>query len=233
MTENKKFKLPSEVVYFAAIILLSFAVALTATTDFGISMIVAPAYILSQKIGLSFGQCEYILQGVLFIVFCICMKRVKAVYFSSFITCLIYGAVLDLWRYAVPFLNPSVTPPGSMAMPVRVVCFAVGVLLTSLSIALFFRIYLYPQVYDFFVKGISSRFHLNRTKFKVCFDSGCLVVSCLMTLIFFGSFVGVGIGTIIMTLCNGWIIGFFDRLLGRLFVFEPLLPKFAQKFAFK
>ena len=39
----KKLKLPSEVVYLAAIVLLAFSVAMLASVDFGISMIVAPA----------------------------------------------------------------------------------------------------------------------------------------------------------------------------------------------
>ena len=105
---SRKIKISSEVTYFAAIVLLSLAVAILSTADFGISMIVAPAYLLSLKAGfLSFGQAEYVVQAIVFILLCIVLKRFRFVYFFSFVTCLIYGFVLDLWR-KIPFLNPEV-----------------------------------------------------------------------------------------------------------------------------
>lgn len=118
---SKKIPLHGEFVYAAAVILLSLAVAMLSAANFGVSMIVAPAYIISQKLGvITFGQGEYLVQSVLFVVFCILMKKIKPIYFVSFATCLIYGAVLDLWRKFVPLFNPDVTAPGSMAMPVRI-----------------------------------------------------------------------------------------------------------------
>ncbi len=228
---NKKITVYGELVYALAIICLSFSVAMLSAANFGVSMIVAPAYIISQKLGfLTFGQGEYLVQSILFIVFCILMKKVKLTYFGSFATCLIYGAVLDLWRTVVPVFNPSVTEPGSMAMPVRVVFFVIGMVLTSFSVMLFYKTYLCPQVYDFFVKGISYHFGKDRTKFKIAFDFSCLAVSCALTLIFFRKFVGVGVGTLILTALNGFIIGRFDRMFDRFFIMKPLFPRFAARF---
>ena len=107
----KKLKLPSEVVYLAAIVLLAFSVAMLTSVDFGISMIVAPAYILSLVVpNFTFGQAEYVLQAILFVLFCIIMKKFRVSYLCSFVTCLIYGAVLDLFRL-IPLFNPTITPP--------------------------------------------------------------------------------------------------------------------------
>ena len=65
--------------------------------DFGISMIVAPAYLLSLKLNfLTFGQAEYVIQAGLFIILCIVLKRFKFIYLFSFATCLIYGAVITV-----------------------------------------------------------------------------------------------------------------------------------------
>lgn len=51
-------------------IVLSFATAMLAAADLGMSMVVAPAYIVSLKVkALTFGQAEYIVQGMLFILF--------------------------------------------------------------------------------------------------------------------------------------------------------------------
>ena len=227
----KQRPFPSEICYLLSIVLLSFAVAMVAAAGFGVSMVVAPAYVLSLKVPfLTFSQSEYVVQALLFAVFCLLMRRVKLVYFSSFLTCLLYGAVLDLWRAVVPLLNPAVTPPGSMQMPARIVLFACGVLLTAFSVALFYRTYLYPQVYDFFVKGVSLRYGLNMTKFKIISDVCSLAVAVVLTLIFLRRFNGIGVGTLIMTALNGLLIGAFGKLIDRMFVFRPLLPAFAKKF---
>ena len=228
----KRLRFPAEVCYLLSILVLSFAVAMVAAAGFGVSMIVAPAYTLSLKVPfLTFGQSEYVVQAVLFLVFCALMGRVKLVYSSSFLTCLLYGAVLDLWRLVIPLLNPAVTEPGSMTMAVRMVLFVCGMLLTSFSVALFYRTYLYPQVYDFFVKGVSARFSLNRTRFKIAFDVGSLAVAAALSLLFFRRFNGIGVGTLIMTALNGLLIGAFGKAIDRCFVFEPLFPSFAARFA--
>ncbi len=228
---GKKLIVHSEIVYIFAIVILSFSVAMITTTDFGVSMIVAPAYILSQKLTfLTFGQSEYVLQAVLFIIFCLLMRKVKLSYFSSFLTCIIYGAVLDLWRVIVPAFNPQITPPGTMSMPIRIIFFVIGTVLTSLSIAMFYRTYLYPQVYDFFVKGISARFNIDRTKFKIGFDTTFLIIATVMSLVLFKGFVGIGLGTLIMTAFNGLMIGAFGRLIDRYVEITPLFEKFSKHF---
>lgn len=227
----KKITLYSELAYVLAILILSFSVAMVSAADLGLSMIVAPAYILSQKLQfLTFGQCEYVVQAILFILFCILLKKIKLVYFVSFLNCIVYGATLDLWRVVIPMFNPEITEPGSMSMPVRITFFVASALITAFSIALFFRVYLYPQVYDFFVKGITEHFKLNQTRFKTIFDLSCLTISVIMTLVFFKSFVGIGVGTIILAIVNGSLIGGFGKLIDKFFDIKPLFPKLAKKF---
>lgn len=219
--------------YVVAQLGLTLAVAIMAAADFGVSMIVAPAYILSQKFTFfTFGQWDYIIQGVLFIAFCIAMKKFKFTYFVSFITCVIYGTILDMWRAVIPLLNPAITTPGSMGLPVRIAMFIVGELLTAFTVMLFFKTYIYPQVCDLFVKGIAEKYGLDQTKCKRVFDLCCLLLSLALTLILFKSFVGIGWGTVVVTLINGVLIGFFSRLYDKFVETVPLFPKFAEKFKF-
>ena len=225
-----KIKVSSEIAYFAAIVLLSLAVAILSAADFGISMIVAPAYLLSLKLPfLSFGQAEYVIQAGLFIVLCIVLRKFKAVYLFSFVTCLIYGFVLDLWRL-IPFFDPSATAPGSMALWLRIVMFVVGMTVTSFSVALFFKTYLYPQVYDFFVKAVSVRYGIRLALLKTVVDLSCLTAGVIMTFAFFGEIRGIWWGTLVMALLNGTVIGLFSKLIDRVFDFQPTFPRFAAQF---
>ncbi len=227
----KKIRIPSEAAYLPTIILIAFSVALTAAADLGVSMIVAPAYILSLKFDfLTFGLAEYIVQGILFVVFCIIMKKVKLVYFTSFITGLIYGFILDMWRKFVPFLNPEAVAPGSQPMWLRIIFLVVGMTLTSLAVALFFKIYIYPQVYDFFVKGLIKIKKIPTRRIKTGFDMCCLGVALILSFALFGKLNGIGWGTAAMTLFNGTLIALFEKLLDRFFIFEPKFKRFAALF---
>ena len=128
----RRLRLPSEAVYLAAVLLIAVAVSMTVTAGFGISMVVAPAYLLSEKVDfLTFGQSEYLLQGGLFVLFCIIVRRFKPVYLSAFVTSLFYGFVLDLVQRFIPLLNPAVTPSESLPIPVRLLLFVCGVTLTA------------------------------------------------------------------------------------------------------
>ena len=227
---RKKKTLPSEVVYILGIALLSLAVAILTAADFGISMIVAPAYLLSLKLGfVSFGQAEYIIQAGLFVLLCLALRKFRFVYFMSFVTCLIYGRALDLWR-KLPCFDPAVTAPGSMALSLRIVMFVLGVLLTAFSVALFFKTYLYPQVYDFFVKAVSLKYGIKLSRFKTCFDLICLSAGVVMTFCFFGKLVGISWGTLVIALINGTLIGFFSEKLDEFFDFHPWFKGFAEYF---
>lgn len=228
----KRIPIYSELAYIVAILLLSFAVSLLTAADFGVSMVVAPSYIISQKLTfLTMGQCEYMLQGILFCFTCLLLGKLKPIYFMSFVTGLIYATVLDFWRRVIPFVNPNVVVPGSQSMFTRIVLFVLGIMLTAAAVALFFHTYLYPHVYDFFVKAVSSRFGVSRNRFKILFDCCCLLISCMLTLLLLGRFVGVGPGTLIMTACNGLLIGVFGRIYDRIFQFTPIFSGFAALFA--
>ena len=53
----KKRKISSEFVYFTGAIILAFATALLTASDLGLSMVIAPAYIVSLKFDiLTFGD---------------------------------------------------------------------------------------------------------------------------------------------------------------------------------
>lgn len=226
----RKIRVKSEAVYLLSVVILAFAVAMCAAADFGVSMIVAPAYILSLKVPfLSFGRAEYLVQAVLFIALCLVLKKIRFSYFFAFFTCVFYGAALDLIRL-IPFFSQSAA--GAAAFPARIFLFIGGVALTSFSVMLSVKTYLYPQVYDFFVKQISKRFSRPLSKIKTAFDASFLLLSCAMSfaLFGFGKFEGIGWGTLIITVCNGTLIGFFGKLFDKYVEITPLWPRFSRFF---
>lgn len=226
----KKIKIPNEIAYVLATVILAVAVCFATACDFGVSMVVAPAYILSIKFPvLTFGQWEYVTQAILFVIFCIMMKRIHWSYLSSFFTCLFYGGVLDLFRL-IPLFNPSVTIPGSMNIYLRILYFVLGMVLCSFSIALFNKTYIFPQVVDTFPRGAAKRFNCQFAIPKYIFDASYLVIALALSLIFFHGVEGIGWGTVVLVVLNGFIISLFIKMLDKCFEFPPLLKKFSTHF---
>ena len=218
----KKKCIASELIYIGAILLLSFATNLMAVANLGMSMIVSPAYILSQKIYcLSYGQAEYIVAGIVFVIFCLVMKRFKMAYLSSFITGILYATMADVWKMIIPLFHSLNIMPFS----IRIIYFIIGLLLSAMAIAMFYKTYLYPQIYDFFVKEVSKKYQIPLQKFKTGFDCTFLLISIILSLCLFHQFIGVGIGTVIMALCNGTLIGFFQSLMDKYILSIPKFKK--------
>lgn len=229
----KKMKVSSELVYIMGTFILSFATAMLTAADLGLSMVVAPAYIVSLKFEfLTFGQAEYVVQGMLFLILCLIIRKVKILYLWSFLSGIIYGFFLDVWRTVIPQFNPGLYKPGEFPMNVRLLYFGVGFLLNSLGVMLYFKSYFYPQVYEFFVKGISSHFHMELSKVKIAFDITCLFIALILSVVFLGKIEGIGPGTLLLACCNGLLIGWYGRWVERHVEIYPKWEKFSGKFMF-
>ena len=227
----KKLTISSELAYFLSLAFISLSVAMASAADFGVSMIAAPTYILSLKFDFfTFGQWEYCVQAGLFVVMCLLLKKFKAVYLMSFLSSIIYGTMLDIWRLIIPMLNPALTAPGSMDMFTRLWIFVVAEILIGIALALIFHSYLLPQIYDFFVKAITEHFNLDLIKFKRLYDLSFLVVAVALSLLLFRGFVGIGVGTIIITIVNGPVIGVFNNLAEKYVDFKPTFKGLAKFF---
>jgi len=96
----KKKTMYTEMAYVLGIVILALGTALMEKADFGMSMVVAPAYLLHLKISqtlpfFSFGMAEYTLQAVVIVLLALVMRRFRLSYLFSFCTAVIYGFVLD------------------------------------------------------------------------------------------------------------------------------------------
>lgn len=221
---NKKLRISKELTFVLAIIIMPLSIAIMAKANFGLSMIAAPTYIISEKVSfLTYGQTEYIFQTLVLILMCFAVGKFKLTYLTSFASAIIYGSILDFFIWC--FKNWQVD-----ALWMRVVLFVFGMVLTSLGVALFMNTYLAPCAYDYFVRTVVEEKNLDLRKFKIGFDSAFLILSIALTLILFHKFIGVTWGTIIIVLCNGNIIAFFNNQMQKRFDFFARFEKLEKLF---
>lgn len=216
MDSNKIIKRFAESAYVLGILLLSLGTALMATADFGVSVIVAPAYIISLKVEfLTFGMSEYILQASLLIVMCLIIRRFRMAYIFSFITAFLYGCVLDIWMKIISYIPMD-------GLTDRLVAYVIGFIVSATGVALLIHTYLAPEVYELFVKELSSRFAINFVKLKIIYDCASCIVSFVMSHVLFGGIRGIGIGSVICAVLNGILISFIGKILEKFIDFSPV-----------
>lgn len=220
----------TEIAYFVGLALLALGTALTAFGGWGISMVVAPAYILHLKLSqtlpfFSFGMAEYVLQAVVLLVMMLVLRRVKAHYFLSIAAAVLYGAMLDFFMRFIGLIGPA-------GAAMRLAIYVGGVLLCAAGIALLFYAYLPPEAYELFVKEISARFGIPLHRFKTIYDCTSLVIAVVMSLVCFGKIRGIGIGTVACAVLNGLLIRMFSKFYEKIWEFRdrfPLRSKFTER----
>lgn len=197
----------TEAAYAIGLITLALGTALMERANFGMSMVVAPAYLIYLKVSnylswFSFGMAEYCFQAFLIIVLAIVLHRFKRKYVFSFITAFIYGNILDIMMNAVNLV------PGNEILQ-RIACYSIGLVMCAVGVSLLFHTYIPPEAYELFVKEVSSRFDLDINKTKTVYDCCSCIVAIAMSFLFIGfwRFEGVKLGTVLCALINGWMIG--------------------------
>ncbi len=210
--ESKRI-MHSELAYVLGMVILALATAMMEKADFGMSMVVAPAYLLHLKVSeyipaFSFGMAEYVFQAFLIVLLSVVMRRAKISYLFSFITAVLYGFMLDA---SIAVL--SHVPADTIAA--RTVFYVLGMVLCSLGVALLFHTYISPEAYELFVKELCDGYGFPVGTTKTVYDCVSCLVGAVMSFAFFGfgNFVGVKLGTVICALINGRMIGRIDSFL--------------------
>lgn len=216
---KEKKILYSELAYFIGLVTLALGTALMERANFGMSMVVAPAYLVHLKIAetyswFTFGMAEYCLQAVLLVITALILRRFKPMYLLSFVTAVLYGVILDLCMKAVSFI------PGN-GMVLRFAFYFLGMVICAVGVSMLFHTYFAPEAYELLVKEISSKFDFNINKTKTVYDCTSCVIAIIMSFLFFGfgHFEGVKLGTIFCALVNGWLIGRCSHVAEKYFTF--------------
>ena len=220
----KKTMLYTELAYVLGMVGLSLSVALMTRADFGVSMVVAPAYLLYLKLNpvlpfFTFGMAEYTLQAALLLCTILTVKKFRPYFLFSFVTAVLYGFLLDGWMLLVQRF-----PAENIAL--RCLWYVLGLGLGAVSIACFFKTYIAPEVYELLVKELALKLSKPTHRVKTVYDCVSCAVAVVMSFAFFGlwRFEGVKLGTVICALVNGFLIGRCTGWMERHLDFRDGLP---------
>ncbi len=226
----------SELLWFFGIIFVALGVAICSKADLGVSMIAAPAFVVSEALLahcsiLTVGVTEYIIQGIILVVLCLTVRRFNWRYLLAFAVAVIYGYTLDLFLLLLSNVQFN-------TIWLRWIMLIVGDMITAFGVACFFRTYMPLQVYELFVYEVTEKFHLKISKTKWIFDLSLLIISVTLALTLFddansfncstigyASFHSIGLGTLVTTAINSPLISLMGKLIDSLFDPSPRFTK--------
>ena len=235
----KKIQKSNELLWLLGIIFVAFGVSICSKANLGVSMIAAPAFVISEALmpiwgALNVGVTEYIFQGILLVLLCIIVRSFNWRYLLAFAVAVLYGYVLNLFLWIMGGVEFN-----TVAM--RWIMLIVGDFITAFGVACFFRTYMPLQVYELFVAELTEKFKLNINKTKWIFDISLLVISIVLAVTLFGdfssfdwstighsSFHSIGLGTLVTTAINSPIINLMGKLADRIFIPDPRFPKLRE-----
>lgn len=197
--------------FFFGLCVLATGISTVTHAGLGTGTVSSAAIVLSQRTGLSMGFFVFATNAFFFVLQTIVDRRdflVKAV--KQLPVCALFGLVFDGAMWMTSFLNPT-----SYAMSVLQVM--AGTVLTGLGISgmVYARLLILPP--EGLVLTIMHRWGGSFGTLRMGVDIFLVVVAVILSLIFFGTIVGLREGTLITALGAGRCANVFLKIWGRLF----------------
>lgn len=206
---SKKEILKRYILFIISLFFAALGVALTKHGELGVSPISSVANVMSFKFDkLSMGTWLIIWNCVLILgQIIILRKKFQLIQLLQVPLSFLFGYFTDLGMWFVSFI-----PVNTYIIRIFMVISGVAVLGFGISLAVIANVIM--NAGEAFVKAISDTLNKNFGNIKICFDIFCVVLSILLSLLFFnGAVVGTREGTIISAFLTGVFVKLFTKLL--------------------
>ena len=186
--------------------IMSFGVALSVKSELGTTPISCIPNVLKYAIPLSLGTITIIFNVLLIVIQVIILKNeFQRKQWMQLVVTIIFGYFIDFALYVLTPLEP--TDYISQWILCIISCFiiALGVYIEVKSNA----IVLPGEGVSLAVRHVS---HIEFGKIKTAFDSSNFIIGGLLSLLLYGGFRGIGLGTIFAGIVVGYIVRFYRKI---------------------
>ena len=191
------------VLYILGILCLGFGIVLNTKAGLGISPINTVPYAVSEITVLTLGQVTTLLYFVFVVIqLMICRKKdIKVLLQIPF--SYVMGAVIDFYNNLLNFQADSFT--------VGLLMVAFAIIVTAFGAYLIVSMELVPNPADEMTQALGKILHKEFGEAKLIFDFLMIGITVIITLVFAGKLIGIGIGTVLSALFIGRMIQIFSH----------------------
>lgn len=206
---SKKELVKRYAVFIVSLFVMAIGVAMTKKAELGVSPISSVANVMSiQFTSLSIGNwliiwnCVLILGQILFL-----RKKFQPVQLMQIPLSFLFGYFTDFGMWLMSFFDTD-------TYAVKMIFVIVGTVILGFGVALSVIANVVMNSGEAFVKAVADVTHKDFGNLKIGFDVSCVVVSVVLSLIFFKmKIVGTREGTIIAALTTGILVKLFSKLI--------------------
>ena len=214
-------------IYLAGLAILALGITLNTKTGLGVSAVISVPYSLSVILDISIGDMTLIVYScfvvVQMILHLIERKRpsdvpapsIGKILFMDLLQIpisIIFTRFMNLFSDKIPVL--TTLPPDTLfgSYVGRFILLFIAITATGIGAAMSLNMRIIPNPGDGIVQGLADFTGKNMGLVKNCFDGLSLIVSVIISLVFTGHIVGIGIGTVAAVIGIGRVIAVFNHL---------------------
>lgn len=201
----KKNYIARAVIYFLGLVILAAGITMNTKTGLGVSTIISVPFAVSTIWDVNFSFVTFVVYA-LFVVIEIAIKGKNSTLFDwlQLPFSVVFSLLLNLFSKLLSFSFSHIWQ-NALYLAAAIICTAVGM---SMMIAM----KLVPNPADGLAQAIGGAFGKDMGFGKNILDISCVVIACIIGLVFSRSIIGIGIGTLAAMLLVGRCVAVFDRL---------------------
>lgn len=191
--------------YSVGMLILALGVTLNTKTGLGVSAIVSIPYCIANFWNMNFGNVTF-LTYVIFVLIQIIIKKknTRLLDIMQIAVSLVFTRFLNLFGDTLDIHFENVV--------INFVLLLIAIILTGVGVAMSVNARLIANPADGIVQTIADTTKLDMGLVKNILDLICILTSVIISLIFKGRLIGIGIGTILVALGVGRVIWLYNNL---------------------
>ena len=219
--------------YAIGLLVLALGLTLNTKTGLGVSPIISVAYSISEIFNHNFGNMTLALYSLFVVIEMILhlirdrkytkeadgalshagksdLKFILLMDFLQLPLSLVFTRFLNVFSAVIPNLY-SDRPSTAVEMAIRVIVLVIAIILTGIGAAMSLNMRIVPNPGDGIVQAIADTIHKSVGFTKNCFDLTNITITIVLSFVFAGHLVGVGVGTILAMIGVGRTIAVFNH----------------------
>lgn len=192
--------------FLAGILINSFGIVLITKGALGTSQISSIPYVLSLQLpSISFGMFSFIMNMVYIVLQALLLRRqFKPIQLLQIVVNVVFSASIDVFMAMLSFYAPQ-------QLFTRVLSAVAGCIVLAFGISVEVAPDLIMVPGEGIVAAISKVSGRRFGSVKVVFDVTLILIAALLSWLFFGNIVGVGVGTLLSAVSVGQFVNLINR----------------------
>lgn len=217
--------------YVLGLLVMALGITLNTKSGLGVSPIISVSYSISDIWNFNFGNATFVLYGTFIITEMVVhllhhkkvavleenpssrLKLVLLLDLLQFPLSLVFTRFMNLFAAVIPDFKTAYPDSFAGSFWGRLIVLLVAIVFTGIGAAMSLDMRLIPNPADGLVQAIADLGGRTLGFTKNCFDGFNILLTAVISLLFAGHLIGIGLGTILTVIGVGRVIALFNRLL--------------------